>query len=508
MDGIFLVGSNGRVVEWNPAQARITGISRDAVVGQMASDVWTSLLPEKMKESLPKAYLKRRIQVFLRSGKLPDHWVNSEIEIERPDGEIRVLESRLFSIDDESGPMAASICRDITENKKMDEALRQSQRFESLGVLAAGTAHDFNNLLVAMLGQSSLALAKLPPAHLAVPHLKKVVEATENAAKLVQQMLAISGQGQFESQPVHLNQLIEERLGLLKEVIPFNIELFLELADDLPYIEADPDEIQQVITNLIVNAVEAIGHGVGEIRISTAVKTLTDEEIQSHRYIGAPLQAGRYVQMTIVDNGAGMDSETLSKIFDPFFSTKNIGRGLGLPAAAGIMRGHHGAIWVDSTLSECTILSLLFPEGGVSLSDGQDVESVSEDMSKSTPLLATHVLVIDDQETVCEAVEDILSLEDIPVVMAFSGQAGIDLYRERQDEIGLVLLDLSMPGIDGYDTYQGLTQINPAVKVIFSSGYDENEVMQRFDSAGLVGFLKKPYNLSKLIQTVKQHMGL
>ncbi|MCB9421390.1 MAG: response regulator [Ardenticatenaceae bacterium] len=511
MDGIFLVDIDGKVIEWNLAQANITGITQENAVGRPAWDIWNDLLPDEQKKRLPATYLQKRIQTTMATGQLADHWRVAETEIQRPDGDRRILQSRLFLIDHDKGYMAGSVSRDITESKQLEAAMHQAQKIESLGILAGGAAHDFNNLLVVMLGQTSLALAKLPPNHPAVPHIKKAVKAAENASVLTQQMLAISGQGQFERRRINLNKLIEEELDLLKAVVPSHITLTLELVPALLTIEADRSQLQQILTNLVLNAAEAIGEKGGEIRIGTAVQQITNDEIQIRHRAGTPLRDGAYVLMTVADTGPGMSPEAVDKIFDPFFSTKKLGRGLGLSAVAGIVRGHQGTIWVDSNPGAGTIFSLLFPGGNETMDphDAEGNEGIDEDsIANLAPSSARCVLVIDDQETVCEAVTDILELEDIPVLTAFGGQEGIEIYRQRQAEIGLILLDLSMPGMNGHETYKRLLEIDPHAPVVLSSGYDEKEVLKQFDEKGLVGFLKKPYNLKVLIETVKQHMGL
>jgi CheY-like chemotaxis protein len=203
-----------------------------------------------------------------------------------------------------------------------------------------------------------------------------------------------------------------------------------------------------------------------------------------------------------------MDRKTRKKVFDPFFSTKRLGRGLGLSAVAGIARGHRGAISVESEPGVGTVFSLLFPQGkdAMKMVENESGEEKNETASNTNAVTSDHVLVIDDQENVLEAAVDILALEEIPVITAAGGQAGVRAYREHEAKIGLVILDLSMPEMDGYETYAALRQINPDVTVILSSGYDEKEVSRRFNGGGLVGFLKKPYNLVTLIETVKQHM--
>lgn len=511
MDGIFLIDAEGYIIEWNSAQVSITGISRAEALGRPSWEIWNQLLPDERKIKLSPTYLEGRIRQIMTTGQLPEHWHFAETEIQCPDGQRRILQSRLFLMERAAGHMAGSVSRDVTRIKQMDEAVRQAQKVESLGILAGGAAHDFNNLLVVLLGQTSLALAKLPPDHPAAAHIKKAVEAAERASDLTQQMLAISGQGQFEKQRLHLSHLIQQELDLLQTMVPSHVTLIPELSDVLPAIEADRSQLHQVLTNLIMNAREAIGENRGVIRVETAVQNITHSAIESHRYIGTPPKAGKYVRLTVADSGPGLDADTLSKVFDPFFSTKDLGRGLGLSAVAGIMRGHQGAIRVDSRPGHGTKFSLLFPGDSdiMDIIDQQENENGEVDMNHPVSS-AKHVLVIDDQETVCEAVTDILDLENIPVLTALSGQEGVAVYKEHQSQIGLVLLDLSMPGMNGHETYQALYEINPQVPVIFSSGYDEEEILQRFDGSGsgLVGFLKKPYNLSVLLKTVKQHMGL
>lgn len=511
MDGIFLIDTDGRVVEWNSAQAEITDIPPEEALGQYAWDIWERLVPEPLQPKLSASYLQTRIQQILATGRLPNHWRIAETEILRPDGERRTLQSRLFLIEGENGYMAGSVTRDVTESKRLDEAMRQAQMMESLGMLAGGAAHDFNNLLVAMLGQTSLALAKLPTEHPAATHIKKAVTAAERASELTRQMLAISGRGQFEKKALHLNHLIEDEYNLLRAIAPANIELILSLGDGLPLIEADARQTQQVLTNLVLNAIEAIGEQKGTIKISTAVHLVNESQQLEPGTVGVPLKQGRYIQLIVEDDGPGIDAQTKAKLFEPFFSTKQLGRGLGLPAVVGIIRGHQGAISVSSQPGQGTTFSVLFPESDAMLEDDPKEENTNwgtavPPIKKSADM--PYVLVIDDQEAVCEAVVDILDMENIPVIKALSGQEGIKKYQEHQKNIGLVLLDLSMPGMDGNETFKVLRQIDPESPIILSSGYDEQNVYHKFGEMGVLGFLQKPYNLTDLLATVKHHFRL
>jgi PAS domain S-box-containing protein len=394
---------------------------------------------------------------------------------------------------------------DISERKRTAEALRLAQKTESLGVLAGGVAHDFNNLLVAMLGQTSLALAKLPPESTARGPIEKAVSAAHRAADLTRQLLAYSGRGHFSVQPLNLNVLIDENLRLLEVAIPKHVRLAAELADRLPLIQADAGQIQQVLMNLIINAAEAIGSRSGTVTVRTGVSEVTPTDRDTWRHTGEPLPTGRYVVLQVSDNGCGMDDETLARIFDPFFSTKFTGRGLGLAAALGIVSGHHGGLRVESTPGAGTTFQLVFP--AVAHDETQPVRALLAP-SAAIPSQRTSdlILLIDDEEPVREAVTDILERQELRVLSAPNGKAGLDLYREHQAEIGLVLLDLSMPGLSGEETFRQLRAINPQVHIVLSSGYDESEVAARFAGQSLTGFVQKPYSAGALTAAIRQHL--
>lgn len=390
---------------------------------------------------------------------------------------------------------------DITERKRAEEALRLAQKMESLGILAGGVAHDFNNLLVAILGQSSLALSMVPPQLPAYRHIERSVKAAERAAELTQQLLAYTGRGPFVLQPLTLNTLIKENLHLLEAVVPKHVQLLLDLAESTPSIEADPSQMQQVVMNLILNAAEAIGDEPGAVVARTGVRAINGNDQAYWQRTHMPLQPGSYVFLQVSDNGAGMDRDTLSKIFDPFFTTKFTGRGLGLAAVLGIVRGHKGGLQVSSSPGEGTTFELLFP-----ISELEPVEGLCDNWPLYREDIRGSVLVIDDEEPVRLAVTDMLEQEKIRVMAAKDGHEGIALYREHMEEIDVVLLDLSMPGLCGEETLARLQQVNPDVSVILSSGYSEAEVNRRFEGRGLVGFIPKPYRMQALFDGLIPHM--
>ncbi|HLF27250.1 MAG TPA: PAS domain S-box protein [Anaerolineae bacterium] len=417
-------------------------------------------------------------------------------------GEV-VLETWYSPLRDSNGEISGiiGVSTDITERARAEEALRQAQKMESLGILAGGVAHDFNNLLASVLGQASVALAKLPLEHIARTHVEKAVKATQHAADLTRQLLAYSGRGQFKLQPIHFNALIEENLHLFEVAVPKQVELRSALAEPLPWVEGDVAQMQQVIMNLILNAAEAIGEQPGRVTVTTGVQDVDSGDSQLWRVSGVPLTPGRYVTLEVRDDGCGMDAATLSRIFDPFFTTKFTGRGLGLAAVLGIVRGHKGGLTVTSEVGTGSAFKLLFPAGA--LEPSTPVGSPSEYRASGA---RSWVLIIDDEEPVREAITDILELDDLQALTAANGAAGIALYRAHQAEIRLVLLDLSMPGLSGEETFRELRQIDPDVPVLLSSGYSQTEATQRFASEALAGFIQKPYDANTLLIEIRRHL--
>ncbi|MBK9052144.1 MAG: PAS domain S-box protein [Chloroflexi bacterium] len=388
---------------------------------------------------------------------------------------------------------------DLTEKKRVEEALRQTQKMESLGILAGGVAHDFNNLLVAMLGQASVALAKLDENERARPHIEKMKSAAERAAALTHQLLAYSGGGQFNVQPLQLNTLVQDNIRLFELAVPPHVQLESHLDTSLPLIEADAGQMQQVLMNLILNGAEAIVGKPGNVRLSTERYYLKDDEWRERygQLTGQPLAVGNYVCLQVEDDGLGMDQEMLARIFDPFFSTKATGRGLGLAAVLGIMRGHQGGVMVTSQPGVGTCYHLLFPALTAShLLADNPVEKLSALENRAT------ILLIDDEISVREALEDILTLENFNVFAAADGQTGLDLFQQHRATINLVILDLSMPGLSGEDTYGILRRLSPDIKIVLSSGYSEKEIIPVFAHDPFTSFLQKPYDLQQLINHV------
>ncbi len=423
-----------------------------------------------------------------------------EYRLKRKGGDWEWIHNRvtILSFDAQGTPkQLLVILTVITERKQMIEA----QKMESLGVLAGGVSHDFNNLLAAMLSQTSLALIKMPPESPARSHVEKATNAAERAASLTRQLLAYSGRGHFEIRPINLNALFEENLHLFEVAVPNHVRLHSMLASSLPHIAADIGQMQQVIMNLILNAAEAIGEQNGMITVVTDTQDVGPDDDRYWQHTGTPLTPGQYVTLEVNDNGQGINSETLSNIFNPFFTTKELGRGLGLAAVLGIIRGHNGGLRVYSEVGKGTTFKLFFPA-----SSSEAAPTNENELKNQVDTLVACILVIDDEELIREAAKSILALEGIQAIGAANGADGIVAYQKQASEIDLVLLDLSMPGLSGQETLCELRKIDPEVRVILSSGYSEVDVVQDFTGEKMTGFLQKPYSASALIEMVKQYV--
>lgn len=395
---------------------------------------------------------------------------------------------------------------EIAERERTQKALVHAQKLESLGILAGGVAHDFNNLLVAVLGQTELALRKLSPDHPARKNLLKVNEAAECAANLSLKMLAYSGKGRFEVVRCRLSELLAANRQLWTSAIGSHCRLCFDVTCSDPFMEIDKGQIEQLLTNLIMNAAEAEAK---EITIRTTCYTIGDapEAGDAHfwQYTAQPLAPGSYLLITIIDNGGGIAPEMLERIFDPFFTTKFTGRGLGLAASLGIVRGHQGGIRVQSQVGVGTTFQVLLPR----LTEAVDALPLLRDhnVDLTTPVVGKlrTVLVIDDQAEIRETVAETLATYEIKVVPFADGLAGVNYYAAHIGEIDLVLLDLTMLGMNGLQTWQQLRAIDPHVKVVLSSGFNTTDLLERI--AEPISVLQKPYHPEALLKILRQQLN-
>jgi two-component system cell cycle sensor histidine kinase/response regulator CckA len=385
-----------------------------------------------------------------------------------------------------------------TERQGLEVQIQQAQKLESLGVLAGGIAHDFNNLLTGILGNADLALMRIDESSPAHKRLKEIKTTAERAADLSRQMLAYSGRGSFLIEPIGLNDLVKEMGNLLEVSISKKVLIRYELDLELPNMVGDVTQIRQIIMNLITNASDAIGDVEGVISVSTG-RMECDAALFSETYLDDRLDPGTYVWLEVADTGCGMDKETRKKIFDPFFTTKFTGRGLGLASVIGIVRGHKGTIRVDSKPAKGTRFRVFFPAGETP-KRGSVEARVGE---KQVPTEPGAVLLVDDEEAIRDVGRCILEDAGFTVVTAENGVEAISVFREHADEIACVLLDLTMPRMGGEEAFQELKRIRNDVRVIISSGYSGSEVTGRFEGAGIVGFVQKPYLVKDLLAEVR-----
>jgi PAS domain S-box-containing protein len=400
--------------------------------------------------------------------------------------------------------------RDISERKKAEEEqqklqiqIQHTQKLESLGILAGGIAHDFNNLLMGIQGNANLALIKLPAGIQANKYIKKIEKASQQLATLTNQMLAYSGKGRFVLEILNLSTLVEEMTQLLKVTISKKVTLRYNLEKQLPDIEADAAQIRQVVMNLIVNASEAIGDKTGVISVKTGILQ-ADSSIFAETYLDQKLPEGKYVFLEVSDTGAGMDEQTKNKIFDPFFTTKFSGRGLGLAAVLGIVRGHRGTIQVFSKPAKGTTLKVLFPAVKKNLAKRSDKSKKGE---AGVSEFGT-ILIVDDEAVVRDVAGSMVENAGFRVLKASDGRKGVEVFKKNSHKIIAVILDTTMPNMNGEETFRELRRLYPTVKVILSSGYNEQEATSHFVGKGLAGFIQKPYTQNQLIQKVKEVIGM
>lgn len=493
-DMVTVTDLQGRIIYVNEAECQAMGRSKEELIGRN-----TRIYGEDASESATQSEILERT---LREGSWCGEVVNYDSQ-----GNRKVLHCRTWQIMDQNGKPYAlcGISTDITQQKQAEEAriemerqLLHTQKLESLGVLAGGIAHDFNNLLAAILGNLELAMEDLSPVSSARPSVEQAIKASKLAADLTRQMLAYSGKGQFVVQDLNLSELVSENAHMLKTIISKNVLLNLQISENLPLIEADAGQIQQVIMNLITNASESIGEKDGIISLSTGEMLCNSEQLQKSRLDEKPAP-GSFVWLEVADTGCGMDIETQQKLFDPFFTTKFTGRGLGMSAVLGIIRGHNGALFLNSDPGKGTVIRVLFPASdSFSLESGESIETMRSAQNSILPSKTGIVLVVDDEEMVRNLGMKMAERIGFQSIAAEDGLAAVDLYRKHCNEIVCVLLDLTMPRMDGEKAFRELKAINPDVKVILCSGYSEQEASMRFEGQGLSGFIQKPYRMATL----------
>ncbi len=490
-DAIIGRSPGGIIQSWNPGAERLYGYLAEEVIGRSLDEL---LPPDRSEE---EADILERLS---HHGSI----LQFETVRLRKDGTPVDVSLTVSPIRDKTGQIigVSHVVRDITEQKKNAEQMRQTQKLESLGVLAGGIAHDFNNLLTGILGNASLALDDLASDAPAREPVEAVISASERAAQLARQMLAYSGKGHFVLERIDLSARVRDTLPLIKSSIPSSVELRLDLGEGLPPVEADGAQLQQLIMNIIINGAEAIPEGLpGSVAITTRAERVTEEHRTAPTPLGGDdLRPGAYVLFEVTDTGTGMDDETGTRIFDPFFTTKFTGRGLGLAAVLGIVRGHRGSIEVASTLGKGTTFRVLLPAVAAGPAEPPPAPGAQSVDLHGAGL----ILVVDDEQTVRAVARQALERYGYKVLLAEDGARGLDIFQREADRIRCVVLDLTMPVMGGEETLARMKVVRAAIPVILSSGFNEAQAVHRFAGKGLAGFLQKPYKSSILLETVKR----
>ena len=525
----------GRIVWVNEAECRLLGRPREELLGLPAWELVVEAEQEESRRAIArKLASEETLRPFERTLIRPD---GAKIVLEIHDsyrrnqlGEIDGMRSFLLDVSARKraeealrkvGEDLESRVRDRTQElelaidflrreiderrqaeddrRKLEAQVRHTQRLESIGVLAGGIAHEFNNLLTSITGYASLAGMDLPKAAPASRHIEQVLSAAKNAADLTQQILAYAGRSQFLLEPLSLSRVVESTARLIDSMISKKAALDLALAPEVPRIEADAGQLRQVVLNLATNASDALADQPGAVKISTGLVWAEGGELPSLK-TGRIMPAGLYVWLEVSDTGVGMDRATLDRIFDPFFSTKFTGRGLGLAAVLGIVRAHRGSITVHSEPGKGSTFRVLFPA-----LEEEEREAAAAQAADATACSATGVvLVVDDEEPIRNLAKTILESSGFPVLTAGNGDQALELFRERATDIHTVLLDVVMPGRNAAEVLEAMQSINTEVRVIVCSGYNETEAAGRLGGNTPAGFLRKPYDPKGLVARIKE----
>jgi two-component system, cell cycle sensor histidine kinase and response regulator CckA len=422
--------------------------------------------------------------------------VETESRLKRRDGILRwhLLRAIPERNDEQAIVNWVGTCTDIDNQKRTEEAIRQQQKWDSIGLLAGGIAHDFNNLLTGMMAGTSLAKEMLAEDHAVQPILDLVLRSSDRAALLTRQMLAYAGKSSELTEHVNMRHLIAEACDLVRASFTKSISVECMVDSDLPLIEANPNHMRQLVMNLLINAAEAIGDAPGRIAISSRLCVI-DASYDCANVLAYPITPGTHVLLEITDSGCGMDEETRANAFEPFFTTKFTGRGLGLAAVYGIVRTLHGTIELTSTPGQGTTFRIHVP-ALIAHRHGPMMPKTIR------PGRTGRILLIDDEEGVRAVGKMILERAGHTVVLAHDGASGVSMFRLHKDRLDLVLLDMNMPDLSGAQVLIEIGKISTAVPVAIVSGYSEQTATAHFHGVNLAGFIQKPFAGSSLTDQV------
>ena len=491
-------GPDGTVRYWNEASERLYGYSAAEAVGR---HLVALIAPPPLRDEMSVT-----LHQMLHTGQpLPP----AELQLQRKDGTlVSVFSSHTVVALAGAGTELYRLDFDLSDRKRteaerleLERRLHHSRKLESLGVLAGGIAHDFNNLLTGVLGNLELARNDLPPATPAIPLIDDAIAAARLAANLTNQMLAYAGRTHLQRSPLDLGAAVAKQRPLLQAATSGRATLSLDLAPDLPEIEADADQIGQLLVNLVTNAAESIDPGrTGTVEVRTGlVEHCTAEALAASRLDEKP-SPQPFVVLEVADDGAGMDAATVQRVFDPFFSTRFAGRGLGLPVALGIVRAHGGAIFLDSHPGRGSVIRVLLPLARPP-EDGTPAAAEPVALPADRPLRGL-LLVVDDEDAVRRIAERMGQRLGLEVITAPDGESAVALSRLHASDLACALIDLTMPGMNGFECLQALREIQPGLPAVLSSGCAAAEIIDRAHPAGFAGFLQKPFTFDRFAELI------
>jgi PAS domain S-box-containing protein len=481
-DVVFMSTPQGRFLDINPAGVELFGYSskEEMLKIDIAGDLFLNPLE---RESYRRLIERQRY--------VKDY----EMSLKRKDGRPVSVLVTANAVCGQNGEISAyrGFIRDITERKQLEQQLFQAQKMESIGTLAGGIAHDFNNLLGGILGYASFLKSKLSDGDPHFKYVDTIERSAMRAAELTSQLLGFARGGKYDAKPVNMNKVIEETLKIIGRTLDKSIEITTHLCEELPTVEADAAQMQQVLMNLFVNAGDAMPHG-GKLIVETSTSVLGEDYVRTH--LGS--KPGKYVIVSVTDTGIGMDRETVKRIFEPFFTTKEKGKGtgLGLAMVYGAVKNHGGSIRVYSEPGAGTTFKVYLPAHGAPEHVEAPVTAVARGGEE-------RVLVVDDEETIRSLVKDTLESYGYCVLVAENGEEAVRIYREMGERIDLVILDMVMPKMGGRETFQRLKELNPKVKALLSTGYSQNGKAQEILDSGVLGFLQKPYQTHDLLAKLR-----
>ncbi len=471
-DLMFLLDKDGIFLDYKAEKDSDLLASPEMFLGRQVGDVLPPALADLTMKNIARVLSTRRVQVF-----------EYEVEI---NGSLQYEEARCALCGSDE---VLVVIRNITENRRLERQVLQAQKMESLGTLAGGIAHDFNNILAGILGYASFLKSQLDPGHDHFKYVDTIERSASRAADLTSKLLSFTRGDKVNFRPLSLNRLVGETLEIIRRTFDRSIRVETVLEGELPTIEGDAGQIQQVLMNLFVNARDAMPGG-GELSVATTVALIGAGDLQAPSWV----KPGAFVQVSIRDSGSGMNRDVQARIFDPFFTTKAKGQGsgLGLSVVYGIVKGHEGFVTVDSHPGRGTVFHVFLPVSG-------RPEILEKDRSEPPPGRGELILAVDDEEDIRSFIHDMLQSHNYRVLSAASGDQALEIYAARGHEIALVILDMVMPGLGGEDTFLRMKAINPEVKALLSTGYSQDGPAGEIIGKGVRGFIQKPYDFSRLL---------